>query len=203
MLRFLFSSFVILVSLSCFHSEINIGIQPYKGFDYQFLDSVALALQKTYSASIIILPERSLPKNAFVTIKTPRYRADSILIDLKNNMPKGIDYILGLTNSDISTTKYDKDRNILAPESKYRDWGVFGLGYQPGPSCVVSTYRLKNPDRNIFISRLEKVCIHEIGHNLGLKHCKSSYCVMRDAVEKIQTVDSVGFDLCDNCKRKI
>lgn len=103
----------------------------------------------------------------------------------------------------ISTTKYDKDGNILKPESKYADWGVFGLGYMPGTSCVVSTYRLKTTDKKLFYNRVKKVVIHELGHNLGLDHCPDKHCVMTDAVEKISTIDNEAHELCGKCRDKI
>jgi archaemetzincin len=183
--------------------KTTVALQPYKGFDAALVDTVALAIQKAYGFSVEVLPERALPKNAFVNIKSPRYRADSLLIDLKENKPNAAKYIIGLTNADISTTKRDKSGNVLSPEHKYLDWGIFGLGYRPGPSCVVSSHRLKHADKAIFISRLKKVSIHELGHNLGLHHCETAKCVMQDAVERIQTVDSVGFIPCESCRRKI
>ena len=80
---------------------------------------------------------------------------------------------------------------------------MFGLGYRPGPSCIVSTYRLKNTDQRKFIERLKKVAIHELGHNLGLDHCESELCVMRDAVETIKTIDRVDSRLCEQCRKRI
>ncbi len=68
----------------------------------------------------------------------------------------------------------------------------------------MSTYRIKSADSKKFISRFKKVCIHELGHNMGLKHCKdNANCVMRDAAETIKTVDQVDLKLCKDCKSKI
>ncbi len=108
-----------------------------------------------------------------------------------------------MTNKDISFTKKDKKGNIKQPEYKYKDWGIFGLAFVPGSSCIISTHRLKK-NKSKFVERFNKVCIHELGHNLGLKHCKfHGKCVMRDAAETIKTVDHVDLILCDNCKQKI
>lgn len=46
--------------------------------------------------------------------------------------------------------------------------------------------------------RITKVVLHEIGHNLRLKHC-----FMTDAVEWIVTVDNAGIVLCQSCKPQI
>lgn len=123
---------------------------------------------------------------------------------MREEKPDSVDFIIGLTSKDISITKRDKRGNIKKPETKYADWGIFGLGFRPGPSCVVSIHRIQNPDKALFIERFKKICIHEIGHNMGLKHCDSDEnCVMRDAAETIKTVDRVKLSLCTDCKLKI
>jgi archaemetzincin len=104
---------------------------------------------------------------------------------------------------DVSTTKRDESGEIKSPKEKYADWGVFGLGYRPGPSCIISTYRIAHKSRSVFMERLKKVAIHEVGHNLGLDHCKTNDCVMQDAAETIKTIDRSAMQLCVNCKSKI
>jgi archaemetzincin len=144
-----------------------------------------------------------LPPEAFVQIKSPRYRADSLLRFLLKVKPDTVDYMMGLTSHDISTTKRDKGGRMLKPESKYRDWGVFGLGFRPGYSCVISTYRIHHEDSRKYMDRLIKICIHEFGHNVGLHHCPTPGCVMQDAVETIKTVDTGSRELCSWCRNII
>lgn len=167
------------------------------------LNEIAQTLKTIYDMDIAVLEKKALPKSAFTNIKSARYRADSLIRFLKVARPDSIDIVLGLTSSDISTTKRDKNGNIKKPISRYQDWGVFGLGYRPGPSCIVSTYRIKNSSQNIFMERLKKICVHEVGHNLGLKHCIDKKCVMTDACETIKTVDKVQLALCSTCKSKL
>lgn len=197
-----FYTFVFMI-VSCSKKQINIGIQPYVGFEPDLIDTIKVALERTYFAKVVVLPQMEVPKNSYVNIKTPRFRADSLIKELKLNKSDTIDYVLGLINSDISTTKRDKNGKIKEPSSKYIDWGVFGLGYQPGQSSIVSTFRIKTENKKLYIIRLKKVCIHEVGHNFGLKHCSSDMCVMQDAAETIKTVDNVKMELCEKCKQKI
>ena len=153
---------------------------------------------------MIRLTDKELPKSAFINVKSPRYRADSILKILKRSKPDSIGIVLGLISKDISTTKKDLWGNVKKPAYKYEDWGVFGLEYRPGPSCIISNYRIKNANKNLYLERLRKVCIHEIGHNLGLKHCThSEKCVMKDAAETIKTADQADLKLCDHCRANI
>ena len=182
----------------------KIAIQPFGNFDANLQDSVVASVERTYGFEVIELPSRELPENAFINVKSPRYRADTIIQILKREKPNEYDHIIGLTSSDISTTKKDRNGNPLEPKYRYQDWGIFGLGFRPGPSCIASTYRLKANDPKLLVERLKKVCNHELGHNLGLPHCESSdKCVMKDAAESIKTVDNVYLTLCDDCASKI
>jgi archaemetzincin len=180
-----------------------IGLQPLDGFEKSLMDSISVSLKKTYGYRVVILQDQKLPIQAFISIKTPRYRADSLLRFLLRTKPDSVDFIMGLTKKDISTTKRDRNGHIKQPESKYRDWGIFGIGLKPGRSCVISSCRIYTRDYSKFIDRLTKVCVHEFGHNLGLKHCETEKCVMQDAVETIKTVDSESIYLCAHCKREI
>ena len=202
-LRKLLQISIIILCLSCSdNSEKNIGIQPLGQFDKSLIDTLQTTIKKVYNFKVSILKSKEIPKSTFINIKTPRYRADKILKILKAEKPDSINHVLGLISKDISTTKKDKWGNTKKPEKKYEDWGIFGLGYRPGASCVVSSYRYKN-NKLKFIDRFKKICVHEIGHNLGLKHCPNEDCVMRDAAESIKTIDLVKLSLCNECRLKI
>lgn len=208
-------NFTLILAFSIFFScsnpsktngKIKVGLQPLGKFNKEYLAIVADEIESNYGFEVEILPEKEMFKNAFVNIKSPRYQANTILRELKSSRPDSLDYIIGLTNFDISTTKRDKLGNVKKPESKYLDWGVLGLGLMPGRVCVISTFRLKSKkiSHDKFIERLKKVCVHELGHNLGLKHCEHDpKCVMRDAAETVKTVDNVSPTLCKHCRNEI
>ena len=109
-----------------------------------------------------------------------RYRAEKILEFLYSLRTDKIDKIVGLTSSDISTTK-----------DPYDDWGIFGMAFINGSTCVVSTFRLGEGkvDTVLFHERLKKVIAHEVGHILGLPHCPTPGCLMQDAQGRIATID--------------
>lgn len=167
--------------------NLSIIIQPFEGLPLSTTNMVAEQLREIYSGEIIINKSIPMPNKALNHNKT-RYRADSLIRHLGTLVKEG-QLIIGLTNKDISTTK-----------GKYPDWGVMGLGFCPGKSCIASSFRLKGKNRD---EKLFKVAIHELGHTQGLaktntKHCPEKTCLMRDADGK-DHLDELK-DFCSKCK---
>jgi archaemetzincin len=167
--------------------RLSIILQPFEGLPKSNTNHVAEQLKEIYSGDIIVNNSIPLPKNALNHDKT-RYRADS-LIRYLGTLVKDGQLIIGLTQNDISTNK-----------GKDADWGVMGLGYSPGKSCIASTFRLKGKNR---LNKLFKVAIHELGHTQGLartktKHCPEKTCLMRDAEGKDHLDELKMF--CSKCK---
>jgi len=166
-----------------------IAIQPFESFPESLCLILDSNIKNFYHCQTIILPPINLPPSSYYKARD-RYRADSIIRYLRRNIPEDCHYIIGLTRQDISVT----NGNIP-------DYGIFGLGFCPGKSCVVSTYRYrKNVSEQLFHKRFLKVCLHELGHNMGLPHCKSQNCMMQDAEGKISTVDQEVMKLCNKCE---
>jgi len=123
-----------------------------------------------------------------------RYRADSLIRFLAPMKGDQYRFVVGICSKDISTT-----------DGPHADWGVFGLGTYNNTGCITSTFRLKrNASQQLLQERIEKVVMHEIGHNLGLTHCDSPYsCNMKDAKGTISSVDNNGMLLCKECLSKL
>lgn len=203
------NKFLLLLILSCTFLSCKedikstskvIAIQPLSEFPFHLTDTIRKSIEDYYHFNTVVYEVVEMPKTSYINIKTPRYRADSLLRFLRNIKPDSINYIIGLTIKDISTTKYATNGEIKPPTFKYKDWGVFGLAFCPGVSCVVSNFRIKHPNKVIYIDRIKKITLHELGHNLGLHHCDNKNCFMTDAAESISTIDQVELNLCENCK---
>jgi archaemetzincin len=151
------------------------------------LQKVKQSVEQFYKRQCIIKPMVSLSPDILADSKT-RYEAGRILRKYRSDQN-----LLIITEQDIATKK-----------DEVKEWGIFGLGYRPGKTCVISTFRLKRKvSREKFIERLNKVAIHEIGHNCGLNHCSSgdSHCLMNDAKGTIKQVDEEQMKFCANCLR--
>ncbi|MFB9845298.1 hypothetical protein [Mucilaginibacter ginsenosidivorans] len=92
--------------------------------------------------------------------------------------------VIGLTDKDISTRK-----------GSINDWGIMGLGFQPGNACVISTFRLSKERR---MDQFYKLALHELGHTQGLPHCNKRTCLMRDAEGGNHLDEETGF--CESCR---
>jgi archaemetzincin len=179
-----------------------IGLQPLAQYDGQALQFIKKELEEFYHVPVVLLNKREIPASFLNTTKGERYSADSIIKWLAHTTPDTIYKVAGITHKDIFTTKREH-WHIKKPESTYAVWGIFGLGYLPGRSCVVSDRRLQTSDRQRFHHRHRTVVIHELGHNLGLPHCPSKNCIMNDANESIKTVDNSGDDYCGDCRKEV
>lgn len=157
-----------------------IVIQPLGNFELEQSNKV-LSEIKTINSNVVLRENIPFPENAYYKPRN-RYRADSIIKSLKNKIGQD-SVIVGLSNCDISTTK-----------NGIKDWGVMGLGYRPGKSCVVSDFRLNAKNKS---QQFYKLVLHELGHTAGLPHCKVKTCLMRDA-EGGNPLDEEK-DFCLNC----
>ncbi len=129
-----------------------------------------------------------IPKDFFASWRN-QYNAGYILRSVSELRREGVG--LGIVDSDI----FFGDLNF-----------VFGLASPTAKVAVVSLYRL-NPefygypqDDEIFMSRIKKEVVHELGHVMGLPHCSDPLCVMSFS-NSISDVDRKSWEFCSACRR--
>jgi len=130
-----------------------------------------------------------LPKEAF-NYERRQYSADFLLEYLKrfDNHEK----VLGVVDVDI----YVEHLNF-----------VFGLAEINGKYALISLFRL-NPklygikNDKLFIERIAKEGLHELGHTFGLEHCSNRRCVMSFS-NSIAEVDHKLAEFCGKCMQKL
>jgi archaemetzincin len=80
---------------------------------------------------------------------------------------------------------------------------VYGEAQLGGKACIISTHRLNeglgSDISKMFIQRVVKEAIHELGHTFNLRHCKDHSCCMHYC-RTIKDVDRKSDQLCRYCK---
>ena len=90
--------------------------------------------------------------------------------------------------------------DLFVPILKY----VFGLAQVGGQCAIISTYRLRpqfydhDPNQDLLMDRIGKTALHELGHSLGLTHCRDRRCVMHSSTN-IGDTDFKRSDFCPTC----
>ena len=85
---------------------------------------------------------------------------------------------------------------------------VFGEADIASGTAIVSLCRLRQeyygvaPDEALFLERVTKEIVHELGHTFGLGHCPNSKCVMHFS-NSLADTDLKGASFCSSCRPKI
>ena len=176
-----------LAKLSSKPPVLKVIIQPLGITDTACLSFLKKSIPRFYNVEVKLSTTEPLPAYAFYTPRQ-RYIVDSLLHFLRLKSANKNEYVLGVTATDIATSKGD----IV-------NWGVMGLGYQPGNACVISSFRIKSnlKSQHQVFDRFLKLALHELGHNFGLSHCADQHCIMVDAEGK-NKLDGEE-KLCKNC----
>lgn len=185
----LFILFFVSITLFANSQPIKVVyIQPLGDVNGKVISTVKSSIETFYGFECIVKPKFPLTEDILTPSKT-RYDASKILRKFNSTQN-----LIILTEKDISCKK----GNIA-------EWGIFGLGFRPGTTCVVSTKRLKkNVSQGEFLDRLIKTSLHEIGHNLGLDHCNNDVrCLMGDAKGSAECFKIELKWLCGKCKKLI
>jgi archaemetzincin len=166
-----------------------IYIQPLGEVPNDYLTFLQQSVTRFYGYQCVVKPAVPLTPDLLAASQT-RYEASKILHQFNSTQN-----LLLITTKDIAHRK-----SATQPE-----YGIFGLGYRPGTTCVVSTFRLhRKVSRTQCLERLEKVALHELGHNLGLPHCThDKHCMMQAAQGTIKQVDLEKVWFCGKCRGKI
>ncbi|MCP4748116.1 MAG: hypothetical protein GY874_18575 [Desulfobacteraceae bacterium] len=79
---------------------------------------------------------------------------------------------------------------------------VYGESQLGGRAAVVSLSRLLHADPQVTFQRIAKICLHEVGHLLGLEHCREIGCLMRFS-KQLDQLDELFSGFCSACEYEI
>lgn len=166
-----------------------IYLLPIGEINLDYIEKAKNYVKEVYEEEVKIESFISFPENCF-NKKRKQYDALCIL----NHVPHFEDEVIGICDKDI----YVEGLNF-----------VFGVAERiNGKRGIVSIKRLsesfygKKEDEEIFILRIAKEIIHELGHLKGLSHCKNKRCVMAFS-NSIYDTDFKDYKICDECKRRL
>jgi archaemetzincin len=171
---------------------MKVGILRFGQVAPEVLAGIVQGLAKTFpelSACVIkeVLP---VPQAAFDK-KRNQYSSSVILGEVRAYAggKREFERVLGVVDVDIYTAGLNY---------------VFGEAYTPGNAALISVWRLKpefygdRADLDVYVLRALKEAVHELGHTLGLQHCRRSLCVMHFS-NSIFDTDKKQSLFCDQC----
>ncbi|HIE23438.1 MAG TPA: archemetzincin [Candidatus Korarchaeota archaeon] len=173
---------------------MRLVLKPIGHIDDRILLFLTIRLKKVFSGISISISEAMPVPSSSYDPRRDQYRSSLILDEVLSYFKPGAgDKILGIADVDA----YSGHLNF-----------VFGEAYVNGRAAVIYLMRLKpefygmNPDEGLFLERILKEAVHEIGHTLGLGHCENSRCVMHFSNSILDT-DYKEHNFCEKCKKLV
>jgi archaemetzincin len=160
--------------------------EPERGM----IEHVRLHLVKAFGAPVALWDRPERPAGTFDE-RRRQHASGKLLRFLVERGPGPDAEVLGIT-----------DQDLFIPILTF----VFGEAQLGGAAAVVSTARLAEPvprpDPRLFVERLAKECVHELGHTMGLLHCSAPGCAMGRAAS-VRDVDRKSSGLCGDCRARL
>jgi archaemetzincin len=168
-----------------------VAILPIGEVDVVTLESIQDGLMEAVpeTEATILETEMLVPRKAYDASRR-QYNSTEILSGLDSYSSKvEADHVLGVCAVDLSV-----------PRMNF----IFGEARCPGKTALISLFRLrpefygKPTDLELFHDRALKEAIHELGHSLGLEHCRNPTCVMFFSNSIVDT-DRKQARFCEDC----
>lgn len=174
--------------------QVKLAILPLGPANPKTLRAIESGLCKAFPEITCKILEDGLaiPQDAYHQSRK-QYHSTTLLAKINNYAGENrIKRVLGVTDVD-----------LYVPGLNF----VFGEAYSPGRVALISLLRLKQefyglpPDRELFLERAVKEAVHEVGHTIGLKHCRNHSCVMFFS-NSISDTDKKKALFCGECRSR-
>ncbi len=166
-----------------------LGLVPLGPVDPEILRYLEKALAEFLPLTIRLLPSKHLPLQTY-HVGREQNHSTQLLEYLLNDSDLESFQLLGITAAD-----------LYIPIFTF----VFGEAQLDGRAAIISTFRPSGgadgfpPPRQIFLSRLLKLSLHELGHTYGLGHCHQSGCLMGFSAN-LEKLDQKTQTFCRYCR---
>jgi archaemetzincin len=167
----------------------RIRIVPLGDCDADVPERLVKVLEETFHERVETGSAIVLPGSAYDPVRG-QYHGTAILENIRTIRPSGVRCCLGVTGSD-----------LFVPGLNF----VFGEADTVSGVALISLARLREEfygapkDDELFLARVAKEAVHEIGHTFGLGHCNSPACVMHFS-NSLADADKKGESLCPACR---
>jgi archaemetzincin len=167
---------------------ITIAVATAGAVEPEAADFAESCLASALGARTRRLDTLAEPEYAFDAARM-QYSSTLMLRDALPRRPADAERMLVLTEKD-----------IFIPMLSF----VYGQAQLNGPVAVLSMARLRQefyglpPSRPLFLLRIRKEVMHEVGHTLGLTHCEDTLCAMALSTN-LQQLDIKRGEYCDDC----
>jgi archaemetzincin len=165
-----------------------IGVTTAGPFDTEATEFAALCMRSVFALDT--RPMEPLPDPAYAwDARRQQYSSTLILREAIRRCPSGVVKVLVLTECD-----------VFIPMLSF----VYGQAQLDGPVALVSAARLRQEfyslpsNRALFLLRLRKETLHELGHTFGLTHCQDRLCTMCLSTN-IEQLDLKQAEFCESC----
>ncbi|HEY3371318.1 MAG TPA: archaemetzincin family Zn-dependent metalloprotease [Prolixibacteraceae bacterium] len=171
------------------NSLTNITLISFGYFEQELLEMVVEDVEREFSLPVKTR-EGHLDLSEFYDSARRQYDGNRLIHEIEAKFASDNEKTLGLFNVD-----------LFIPILTY----IFGQAFLGGRSGIASIYRLSNErygikgDEKVFVDRIRKEVIHELGHTFGLIHCRNTACVMRSSTY-VEDIDQKGAELCSDCR---
>jgi len=165
----------------------NIEVVPVAVVEKDILHHIAQSIMLHFGVSVTVKPSIPMPEAALRPHRN-QYEASVVLNAIGEQQSHGALKSLGVTGADL----FGKGLNF-----------VFGQARLGGCCGVISLARLRlgtggPAGRELFLRRIEKEAVHELGHTFGLRHCPDPRCVMYYS-NNIGDTDRKSASFCTQC----
>jgi len=170
----------------------SVAIVPLGRVDPEILMSLCKRLEQIFG-KINCRVEATLPPIEQAYDSTRQQYDSSKILAVLDRMSVDIeaDRVLGVAEFD-----------LYVPRLNF----VFGEAQCPGKVALISLFRLKpqfyslDRDDELFMQRITKEAVHELGHTMGYGHCSSADCIMFFS-NTIADTDRKSTRFCERCTR--
>jgi archaemetzincin len=166
-----------------------LGLVPLGHVDLQVLQHLRTAIAEFLSLPVRILLPRPLPSHTY-HLQRNQYHSTQLLEYLLSEDHGEAFRVLGITTVDLHIPIFTF---------------VFGEAQLDGKAAIISTFRPGGgadnlrPRQPVFLERLIKLSLHELGHTFNLPHCRQEGCLMGFAAN-LEILDQKTVKLCEYCR---